>query len=112
MQTGTFSRDHGATPKLAPQEESGGRERESLEPQDNESLYQQLVQQIPGYAWQKRDPNTPENMDSIHIPRPKDKIHFKRRGMQKVKGLGSVNVSMKHPQFYIEPIRRWFNKLS
>ena len=26
--------------------------------------------------------------------------------------MGSVNVSMKHPQFYIEPIRRWFNKLS
>ena len=78
--------------------------------QTNVQLYQQLVELIPGYAWRVGDAEA-ESMDGIHIPRPKEQLNFKRRGTQFIEGIGCVNASMQHPRYFIEPIRRWFNRL-
>jgi len=90
------------------EKDSGGEEVQ--ERQNNTRLYHQLVEQIPGYAWRVEDANE-ESMDVIYFPSSQEKLKFKRRGVQLIKGMGTVNVSLQYPRFYIEPVRRWFNKL-
>ena len=46
-----------------------------------------------------------------HIPIPPETTGYLVGGKQHVKARGQVNVSLKHPQYYVEIVRRWFNDL-
>ena len=47
--------------------------------------------------------------DRISIPDAEGKITIKTRGTQSIKGRGNVDISVKHPIMYVEPVRRWLN---
>ena len=50
-------------------------------------------------------------MDIIRTPKPCEPIMYKRRGTRQIHGVGVVKTCLKYPQYYIEPLRRWFNKI-
>ena len=79
----------------------------------NKRLLKELIQQIPTYDWQAppREDRDPAGYDRIKIPKPSEPINYKKRGEQHVKGRGKVDVSLRHPRFYMPVIRRWFNRL-
>ena len=79
--------------------------------QSNRQLLDQLKQEVPGYPWYNTEQNSNEDLDLIHVPSPPEGIAYKKRGTFYVKGRGNVNVSLIHPQIYLEPVRKWFNSL-
>ena len=79
----------------------------------NQQLHEQLRSQVPNYDWQhkRRGGGEEENFDFIQILGPTEPIKYVERGTQHMRGRGSVNVSPRHPQYYLEIVRQWFNRL-
>ena len=85
---------------------------EEEEAQTNEQLIHRLMAQIPEYDWmEEAPPQSQHNFDSISIlPTPLG-IQYGKKGIQHVKGRGSINASTKHPLIYLHSVREWFNSL-
>ena len=93
-----------------PDEEDQESQDEMDEP-TNHHLYDQLFRQAPAYDWQIHSNRSMDDFDTIPIPTPTEPIRYLVRGKQHDKGCGQANVSLKHPQYYVEIVRRWFNGL-
>ena len=76
--------------------------------EDDESLAKKLKAENPVYfATQRRS----TRLDSIILPDTDCQINYQPRGHQSILGWGKVNIGLKHPQVYVEHVRKWFNLL-
>ena len=94
-------------------DEEEEKEDDEVQAGSNKRLLEHLTQQISSYDWQTspHEKQSSTDFDRIHIPMPSEPIKYKKRGEQHLKGSGKVDVSLRHPRFYMPIIRRWFNRL-
>ena len=82
----------------------------AMEDLTNQALYEQLRRQVPNYDWQQRRGRTEDNgndhYDLVQILNVKERIRYVRRGTQHIQGRGKADVSLKHPQCYLDIVRR------
>ena len=72
-----------------------------------------LTKEVPSYNWRNTDKQRREDddYDLIQIPKPLDKIVYKIRCTQRIKGRGKISVASDHSQHYLELVRKRFNGL-
>ena len=92
------------------EEPSTSQQDKEDEPERNKDLAKLLQKEITNYAW-NHEPHDLDDYDILQIPPPEHDITYKKRGTQRIRGRGSVNISLIHPQIYLEPVRQWFNGL-
>ena len=76
--------------------------------EDNKSLAKRLRAENPNYFHSRE---RSENIVRIKFLDASCQIDFRPRGNQAILGRGKVNIGLKHPQIYVDHVRRWLNLL-
>ena len=74
--------------------------------EENKVLLRQLKKDIPTCCW---GGGIPDDWDIIQLRKAKETTVCTKRGAQHLEGREHVNISLVHPQIYIDPIRALFN---
>ena len=86
-------------------------EQEDMSTTNNQEILRDLENNIPHYGWNntQRRMIQGEDYDLIQIPKTSYKIGYNKRGTQHIQGRGKVSIAFCQTQYYLEPVRNWFN---